>query len=56
MTASVDIGNVTLTYRGGSGGVLALKDTSLTVGRGEFAAVVGPSGCAGAAIGLSSAP
>ena len=45
MTASVDIGNVTLTYRGGSGGVLALKDTSLTVGRGEFAAVVGPSGC-----------
>src|SRR4029079_19476863 len=45
MTASVDIANVTLTYRGGSGGVLALKDTSLTVGRGEFAAVVGPSGC-----------
>src|SRR6476661_8904022 len=45
MTASVDIGNVTLTYRGGSGGVLALKGTSLTVGRGEFAAVVGPSGC-----------
>ena len=34
MTASVDIGNVTLTYRGGSGGVLALKDTSLTVGGG----------------------
>jgi NitT/TauT family transport system ATP-binding protein len=45
MTPSVDIGNVTLTYRGGSGGVLALKDTSLTVGHGEFAAVVGPSGC-----------
>jgi NitT/TauT family transport system ATP-binding protein len=45
MTASVDIGNVTLTYRGGSGGVLALQDTSLNVGRGEFAAVVGPSGC-----------
>src|SRR6266849_2829011 len=45
MTASVDIGNVTLTYRGGAGGVLALKDTSLSVRRGEFAAVVGPSGC-----------
>src|SRR5260370_3574735 len=45
MTASVDIGNVTLTYRGGSGGVLALAGASLNVGRGEFAAVVGPSGC-----------
>ena len=45
MNASVDIGNVTLTYRGGSANVLALQDTSLRVGRGEFAAVVGPSGC-----------
>ncbi len=45
MTASVDIGNVTLTYRGASGGVLALQGTTLNVGRGEFAAVVGPSGC-----------
>src|SRR6266480_7281454 len=45
MTASVDIGNVTLTYRGAAGGVLALKDTSLNVRRGEFTAVVGPSGC-----------
>jgi NitT/TauT family transport system ATP-binding protein len=45
MTGSVDIGNVTLTYRGVSGGVLALQGTSLTVQRGEFAAVVGPSGC-----------
>ncbi len=45
MTASVDIGNVTLTYRGVSGGVLALQGTTLNVRRGEFAAVVGPSGC-----------
>jgi NitT/TauT family transport system ATP-binding protein len=45
MSASVDIGDVTLTYRGVSGGVLALKGTSLRVRRGEFAAVVGPSGC-----------
>jgi NitT/TauT family transport system ATP-binding protein len=45
MTASVDIGNVTLTYKSAGGGVLALQDTSLTVRRGEFAAVVGPSGC-----------
>jgi len=45
MSASVDIDDVTLTYRGVSGGVLALKGTSLNVRRGEFAAVVGPSGC-----------
>jgi NitT/TauT family transport system ATP-binding protein len=45
VTGSVDISNVTLTYRSASGGLLALKDTSLTVRRGEFAAVVGPSGC-----------
>jgi NitT/TauT family transport system ATP-binding protein len=45
MTGSVDIGNVTLTYRGAGGDVLALKDTRLNVRRGEFAAVVGPSGC-----------
>ena len=45
MTASVDIGDVTLTYQGVSGGVLALQGTSLRVRRGEFAAVVGPSGC-----------
>jgi NitT/TauT family transport system ATP-binding protein len=45
MSASVDIGDVTLTYRGVSGGVLALTGTSLNVRAGEFAAVVGPSGC-----------
>jgi NitT/TauT family transport system ATP-binding protein len=45
MTSSVDIGDVTLTYRSASGGVLALKGTSMKVARGEFAAVVGPSGC-----------
>jgi NitT/TauT family transport system ATP-binding protein len=45
MNEFVDIGNVTLNYKGGSGGVLALQGTSLRIGRGEFAAVVGPSGC-----------
>ena len=45
MTTSVDIGDVTLTYKGVSGGVLALQGTTLNVRRGEFAAVVGPSGC-----------
>ena len=44
-TALVDIKDVTLTYKGVSGGVLALQDTTLAVRRGEFAAVVGPSGC-----------
>jgi NitT/TauT family transport system ATP-binding protein len=41
----VDIDDVTLTYKGASGDVLALKHTTLAVRRGEFAAVVGPSGC-----------
>ena len=45
MSESVDIDNVSLTYRGAAGGVLALSGTTLRVGRGEFAAVVGPSGC-----------
>ncbi len=45
MTASVDIGAVTLTYKSASGGVMALQGTTLNVQRGEFAAVVGPSGC-----------
>src|SRR6185295_12950601 len=43
VTSSVDIADVTLTYHGASGGVLALQGTTLNVGRGEFAAVVGPS-------------
>jgi NitT/TauT family transport system ATP-binding protein len=41
----VAISDVTLSYRGASGPVLALEGTSLRVGRGEFCAVVGPSGC-----------
>lgn len=45
MAPSVDIDDVTLTYKGASGGVLALQGTTLNVKRGEFAAVVGPSGC-----------
>jgi NitT/TauT family transport system ATP-binding protein len=45
MTASVDIDDVTLTYKSAGGGVLALQGTTLNVRRGEFAAVVGPSGC-----------
>jgi NitT/TauT family transport system ATP-binding protein len=45
MNPSIDIVDVTLTYRGASGDVLALRGTTLHVEKGEFAAVVGPSGC-----------
>ena len=41
MTGSVDIDDVTLTYKSAGGGVLALQGTTLNVRRGEFAAVVG---------------
>jgi NitT/TauT family transport system ATP-binding protein len=42
---SVDIRDITLTYRGASGDVTALGGASLNVAKGEFTAVVGPSGC-----------
>jgi ABC-type taurine transport system ATPase subunit len=45
MNPSIDIDDVTLTYKGASGDVLALRGTTLHVEKGEFAAVVGPSGC-----------
>jgi NitT/TauT family transport system ATP-binding protein len=41
----VELDGVSLTYRGASGEVPALRETSLRVDRGGFAAVVGPSGC-----------
>jgi len=40
----VEIDRVWMRY-GGSGGTLALRDTTLSVDREEFVAVVGPSGC-----------
>lgn len=45
MTATIDIDDVTLTYKGASGDVLALRGTTMHIKKGEFAAVVGPSGC-----------
>lgn len=45
MTPFVEIDDVTLTYGGADGGVLALQGASLRIDKGEFAAVVGPSGC-----------
>ena len=44
MPPFVDLAGVALRY-GGEGGTLALDDVSLSVGTGEFVAVVGPSGC-----------
>ena len=40
----VEIDRVWMRY-GGSGGTLALRNTTLSVDREEFVAVVGPSGC-----------
>jgi NitT/TauT family transport system ATP-binding protein len=40
----VEIDRVSMRY-GGTGGTLALRDTTLAVQRHEFVAVVGPSGC-----------
>ena len=37
--------NVSLTYGGDKNRTLALKPTDITIGEGEFVALVGPSGC-----------
>ena len=42
---AIDIRAVTKTYATASGSVLALDTCSLTIGSGEFVAIVGPSGC-----------
>ncbi|MEO7129059.1 MAG: ABC transporter ATP-binding protein [Rhodoferax sp.] len=41
----IEIDHVGMTYAAESGPVEALRDISLTVGEGEFVALVGPSGC-----------
>ena len=40
--AEIDLQNVTKVF---AGGVVAIDDVSLTIGDGEFMALVGPSGC-----------
>ena len=40
--AEIEVRNVTKAF---PGDVLALDDVSLTIGDGEFIALVGPSGC-----------
>jgi NitT/TauT family transport system ATP-binding protein len=45
VTTGIEVRALTKVYGQGGGGVLALDTLDLTVGVGEFLAVVGPSGC-----------
>jgi NitT/TauT family transport system ATP-binding protein len=45
VTGFVDLRDVRLTYGGAADGTLALDGLTMSVKKGEFAAVVGPSGC-----------
>ena len=45
MRQLVDLDRVSLSYGQGAGETLAICETSLRIGEGEFVAVVGPSGC-----------
>ncbi len=44
MAPIIELKNFSKTYRAGTAGVAALRDVSLTVGQGEFVAIMGPSG------------
>mgnify|MGYP006262748629 CR=1 FL=1 len=41
----IEIRRVSKAYASDHGPVLALRDTDLAVGEGEFVSIVGPSGC-----------
>src|SRR3546814_6643823 len=42
---AIEIAGLAKRYASRSGGTVALRDVSLTVGRHEFVCIVGPSGC-----------
>ena len=43
--AAVEARGVSLTFQTADGPVHALKDVSLTIGKGDFVSFIGPSGC-----------
>lgn len=43
--AAIDVRSATRTFGGGEAEVIAVRDLSMSVGRGEIVAIVGPSGC-----------
>jgi NitT/TauT family transport system ATP-binding protein len=47
MTAAVELDRITCTFaaRGGAGAYTAVKEVTLSIGAGEFVAIVGPTGC-----------
>jgi NitT/TauT family transport system ATP-binding protein len=45
VTPFIEIRNVTHVYGGAAGGAPAVEDLNIAIREGEFAAVVGPSGC-----------
>jgi len=42
---SLSLDQVSVTFSGATGGYTAVKNTSLSIGEGEFVSVVGPTGC-----------
>ncbi|WP_256762029.1 ABC transporter ATP-binding protein [Cohnella sp. WQ 127256] len=43
--AGIEVKNVSMSYQSESSEVLAVKEVSLSIGKGEFVSLLGPSGC-----------